>query len=89
MLNPASIRTITELREEPLKIFRAVKKLLGPIYIFHRSTPQVGIVDIKYFTNLIDELEDLRDARDANSRQKDKRRKLIPWKKVKRALQQV
>lgn len=86
MLNTATIKTISDLRENPLAVLRAAKKMAEPIYVFYRSSPQAAIISIDDLNDLLAELEDLKDALIVLQRQQSLKRKLVPWKKVKKDL---
>lgn len=86
MLDPKSIRTVTDLREDPVSVLRAAKDAAEPIYVFYRSSLQAAIVNIQDFNDLLEELEDLKDALEVLQRQKDPARELVPWEEVKRKL---
>ena len=86
MLNPSSIRTISDLRTDPHAVIKSAQELNEPVYIFYRSTPQVAVINIDDFNRLIEEVEDLKDALEVAKRQNDRKRKLIPWTKIKKEL---
>lgn len=86
MLNPQMIKTVSDLRANPLSVLKTAKKAGEPVYIFYRTRPQAAIIDIEDLNNLIEEIEDLKDAAEVAERKKEKTRKLIAWEKVKKEL---
>jgi len=86
MLNPTAIKTISDLRNDPHGVIKSTQELNEPIYIFYRSTPQAAVIDIDDFNRLIEEVEDLKDALEVAKRQNDRKRRLIPWTKIKKEL---
>lgn len=86
MLNPSSIKTVSDLRSNPLSILRATQGADEPIYIFYRAKPQAALIGIEELQNLMDEIEDLKDALEIIKRQKNQKRSLVSWKKIKKDL---
>lgn len=62
MINPKTIRTISDLRENPLEVLKAAEKLGEPIYLFYRSRPKGVVLDLEKFTQLMELMEDYADA---------------------------
>lgn len=62
MINPKTIRTISDLRENPLEVLKAAEKLGEPIYLFYRSKPKGVLVDLDKFNELMEFVEDYMDA---------------------------
>lgn len=44
-----NIKTVTDLREDPVALLDLVEKKRQPVYIFHRSQPRALIVSINDF----------------------------------------
>lgn len=85
MLNPAAIKTISDLRQNPLAILKDAKKLNEPIYLFYRSKPQGVIMDLKRYEELIELLQDYQDTWEIKQRLESET-EWIPWEKVKKEL---
>ncbi|MBI4226435.1 type II toxin-antitoxin system Phd/YefM family antitoxin [Candidatus Roizmanbacteria bacterium] len=86
MLNPATIKTVSDLRSDTLSLLRSAQGADEPIYIFYRTKPQAALIGIEELQNLMDEIDDLKNALEVLKRQKDSKRKLTSWKKIKKDL---
>lgn len=62
MLNPKAIRTISDLREDPLGVIKAAESLGEPIYVFHRATPTGVFMDFKQYQRLTSLASDYHDT---------------------------
>lgn len=62
MLNPKAIRTISDLRENPLGLIKAAEELGEPIYLFNRATPKGVFLDLAQYQQMRTLLEDYHDA---------------------------
>ena len=85
MLNPKAIKTISDLREDPLAVVKAAKELGEPIYLFNRATPTGVVMDLAQYQQLMELLEDYEDARNIKKVIENPKTKWVPWDKVKKA----
>lgn len=60
MLKMENVKTITQLRTDPLKVFK--DSAAEPVYIFSRSQPVGVVMSIKEYDNLMGALEDYFDS---------------------------
>jgi len=86
MLRAENIKTITELREDPIEIFEGSSK--EPAYIFSRSKPVGVVMGIEKFNQLMEMVEDHIDSLELEiAIESTKDSKLVPlndfWKKNK------
>jgi len=86
ILDKRNIKTVTELREEPVKILNALQKKDEPTIIFHRSDPKAILLSIETYQKLSDLLEDYLDEELALELEKKPKEKGIPLKKVMKEL---
>lgn len=73
-----NVKTITDMRERTLELLREVKRVRGPLYIFHRSQPKAVLIDIEEYEKLRDWLEDYFDSLKAQEYEKIDKRK-VKW----------
>lgn len=83
MLIPTSqnVRTITDMRENALKLLDDVDKF-GVVYLFQHSDPKAVILSLDEFQKLQELLEDRFDEKEANKLSKEKRGKGIPLSQI-------
>ena len=62
MLNPKAIKTMSDLREDPLGVIKAAEELGEPIYLFNRATPKGVFMDLLQYQRIRELLEDYHDA---------------------------
>ncbi|MBI5620561.1 type II toxin-antitoxin system prevent-host-death family antitoxin [Candidatus Gottesmanbacteria bacterium] len=58
MLNPKSIKSISDLREDPLGVIKAAEELGEPVCIVYRGKPVGMIMDIAQYSRYRQILED-------------------------------
>lgn len=63
-------KTITDLRENALKLLDQVQKS-GPTYIFHHSKPKAVMLSMEEYANLLETLEDYLDSLRAQELEKN------------------
>lgn len=61
MITAQTIKGMTELRANPLKIAQLAKSQ-GPVYILNRSLPTSVLLDVTDYENMVDRLQDTQDA---------------------------
>lgn len=83
-LNPATIKTVSDLRVDPVAVFDAATKLGEPIYVFHRSKPKGVIMDLAKYRQLVELIEDYHDALTIKHTLADKKAKWVTWETFKR-----
>lgn len=86
MLKTENIKTITELREDPIEIFEKSSK--EPAYIFSRSKPVGVVMGVEKFNQLMGMVEDHIDSLELEiAAEATKGSRLVPlndfWKKNK------
>ena len=75
MLNIQTIKSLTELRNDPSGVVDLAKKLSEPIYIFNRSKPVSVLMDVNDYEEILDRLEDAIDALEMREFEKLPKRK--------------
>lgn len=86
MLNPKAIRTISDIREDPLGVIKAAQALGEPIYVFHRATPTGVFMDLAQYQRIREIMEDYDDATLIKDTLEDPDASWIPWKDMKKDL---
>lgn len=81
MINPKTIRTISDLRENPLEVLEAARKLGEPIYLFYRSKPKSVVLDLGQFNQFLELLEDYHDAAKIKETLEDSQTEFEPFEK--------
>lgn len=76
-----NIRTITDMREDALKLLTEVKKR-GFLYLFHHSDPKAVVLSLEEFQRLHDLVEDHIDEKEAEILSFEKRGRGTPLKKI-------
>ena len=61
MITAQTIKGMTDLRVDPVKVAR-LAKTHGPVYILNRSTPTSVLLDVTDYEELVDRLQDAEDA---------------------------
>lgn len=80
MINAENVKTITQLRTNPLKVFK--ESAAEPTFIFSRSRPVGVVMSVEEYNDLMETLEDYFDSlelKEAAAATKDKG--LIPLDK--------
>ena len=62
MLNPKSIKSISDLREDPLGIIKVAEELGEPVCVVHRAKPVGMLMDLAQYARFRQILEDYQDA---------------------------
>jgi PHD/YefM family antitoxin component YafN of YafNO toxin-antitoxin module len=75
MLNTQFIKNLTDLRLDPAKITELAQSSDCPVYIFNRSKPVSVLLNINFYQELIDKLEDALDALEMKEFEKKTRSK--------------
>lgn len=86
MLNPKAIRTISDLRENPLGVIKLAEELGEPIYLFNRATPKGVFMDLAQYQQMRTLLEDYHDAVMIKETIEDPNATWIPWEQMKKDL---
>lgn len=81
MINPRTIRTISDLRENPLEVLKSAEKLGEPIYLFYRSRPKGVVLDLEKFNTLMELVEDYMDALKIKEVLEDKDSQFVDFEK--------
>lgn len=80
-----NIKTVTDLRENIVKILASFKKQRGPQFVFYKSKPKAVLLAIEEYQRLLELLEDYEDALEASeviSEAKAKKEKLYSFDQV-------
>lgn len=80
-----NIKTITDLRENIIKILESLKMDSGPKFIFYKSRPRAVLLSLSEYKKLLELIEDYQDALDASeaiSDSKAKKEKVYSFKEV-------
>jgi prevent-host-death family protein len=85
MLSRDLIKTITDLRSDPIKLFALAKKKNSPFFIFNRSEPIGVVLSWRDYEEIEEKLEDLRDIVELKEA-KATSEELIGWEKVRKRL---
>ena len=56
MINTTNTRTITDLRFKTKEVLAKAEE--GPVYLFHRSTPQSVLLSFERYVDLMSQVED-------------------------------
>ena len=59
-------KTVTDLREDVVKILASLQKQKGPQFIFYKSKPKAVLLAIKEYQGLLELLEDYEDSLEAS-----------------------
>lgn len=62
MLNPKAIRTISDIREDPMGVIKAAESLGEPIWVFYRATPTGVFMGLKQYQRLTSLVTDYHDS---------------------------
>lgn len=58
MLNPKAIKSISDLREDPLGVIKTAEDLGEPVIIIHRGTPVGVVMDLAQYDRYCKLIED-------------------------------
>lgn len=61
-LTKSNTYTITDMRENALKLLKKAEKKFGPLYIFYRSQPKAVLLNLEEYEKLRDLAEDYLDS---------------------------
>jgi PHD/YefM family antitoxin component YafN of YafNO toxin-antitoxin module len=71
-------KTISDLRERPVELLKAIGSSYDPLYIFYRSKPNAVMISLAAYQKLLDLAEDYLDSSKAEEYEKEDKRK-IGW----------
>ena len=86
ILSKRNIKTVTDLREQTIKILNSLQKRSEPFVVFHRSDPKAVLLSLEAYQKLADLLEDYLDEELALEIEKQPRKKGIPLGKATKEL---
>ncbi|PJE68903.1 hypothetical protein COU96_02735 [Candidatus Shapirobacteria bacterium CG10_big_fil_rev_8_21_14_0_10_38_14] len=78
-------KTVTDLREDVVKILASLQKQKGPQFVFYRSKPKAVLLAIGEYQRLLELLEDYEDSLEASeviAEAKAKKEKLYSFDQV-------
>ena len=52
--NDTNVKTVSDLRENPVLLLNYVNKTKGPVYILHRSKPMAALVDLDTLAEVLE-----------------------------------
>lgn len=87
MLNPKSIKSISDLREDPLGVIKTAEALGEPVCVVHRGTPVGMIMDLAEYSRFAQILEDYHDATLIKETMEDPTVEWVPWEEMKRQIE--
>lgn len=62
MFNPKAIKTVSDLREDPLRVIKVAEELGEPVIVIHRASPAGVLMDLAQYSRFLQILEDYHDA---------------------------
>lgn len=71
-------KTISDLRERPVELLKAISSSYGPLYIFYRSKPNAVMISLAAYQKLLDLAEDYLDSSKAEEYEKEDKKR-IGW----------
>lgn len=86
LITKDNIKTVTDLREQTIKILNSLSKKEGPTVIFHRANPKAILLSVEAYQKLVDLLEDYLDEELALELEKQPKEPGIPLGRVMREL---
>lgn len=86
--NKANVKTVTDMRQDPVGLLESVHDSDGPQYIFYRSSPQAVLLDLENYQKLLDLSEDYLDSLTAQEYEKENKKRIgwITSKKLRQKL---
>ena len=87
MLNPKSIKSISDLREDPLGVIKVAQELGEAGCVVHRATPVGMVMGLEEYARYRQILEDYHDATLIKETMEDPTVKWVPWKEMKQRIE--
>jgi PHD/YefM family antitoxin component YafN of YafNO toxin-antitoxin module len=78
MLTSSNLKTITDMRENAVKLLTQARKSSNPLYILHRSKPQAVLLSLTQYNKLREMAEDHMDSLRAQDYEEVGKRK-VKW----------
>lgn len=76
--NESNVKTVTDMRQDPVGLLKSVRQSDGPQYIFYRSSPQAVLLDLENYQKLLDLSENYLDSLTAQEYEKENKKK-VGW----------
>ncbi len=73
--NKLNVKTVTDMRQDPVGLLKSVHQSDGPQYIFYRSSPQAVLLGLENYQKLLDLSEDYLDSLTAQEYEKENKKK--------------
>ena len=86
LLSKDNIKTVTDLREQTIKVLNSLSKKEGPTIILHRANPKAVLLSVQAYQKLVDLLEDYFDEELALELEKKPKKRGVPLEKVMKEL---
>ena len=87
MLNPKAIKSISDLREDPLGVIKIAQELGEPVCVVHRAKPVGILMDLVQYARFREILEDYQDATLIKDTMEDASVEWVPWEEMKRQIE--
>ena len=85
MFSKDLVKNITDLRTDPLDVFRDAEEKASPLFVFNRTEPLGVILSWEEYERIQERMEDLRDIAELKEA-KEISEGLVDWKVMRRKL---
>lgn len=85
MLNRELVKNITDLRTDPLEVFRDAEEKASPLFVFNRTEPLGVVLSWEEYERIQERMEDLRDIAELKEA-RETSQGLVAWKTVRKRL---
>lgn len=85
MFNRELVKNITDLRTDPLDVFRDAEEKASPLFVFNRTEPLGVILSWGEYERIQEKMEDLRDIAELKEA-RETSQGLVGWKIVRKKL---
>jgi len=85
MFDRELVKSITDLRTDPLDVFRDAEEKASPLFIFNRTEPLGVILSWEEYSHIQERMEDLRDITELKEA-RETSQGLVDWKIVRKKL---
>jgi prevent-host-death family protein len=85
MFNKELVKNITDLRTDPLNVFRDAEEKASPLFVFNRTEPLGVVLSWEEYERIQEKMEDLRDIAELKEA-RETSQGLVDWKVVRENL---
>jgi len=85
MFDRELVKNITDLRTDPLDVFRDAEEKASPLFVFNRTEPIGVILSWGEYAHIQEKMEDLRDIAELKGA-RETSQGLVDWETVRRKL---